>query len=437
VLTQAQTQYFGLLLRPLAYNCLIPTGWASAYYQNVTVLGDGAEYSQSIATRANAQAKLWQGQAHAVLGILVLFTILVWLNLAVLLRSLPLMAKSLLGIETMFSRSIGTYLNTTFLAATVALTSLVVDPLRKALFVLRCFSGESLTTGEDLTAELREIRTGARTVVTVLCFAFVVLTAADFGRAAPEPPKSVPTDPTELDQRIGEVLERREFAWRAPRDKAAPTAKSEGWFQSWLKSASKSVENFLSLAARQLGRGVKWLVSLFNPPTVPSPNGLEIDWAGLGKAFLVLLGAALVGVLGWLLVRIFSTRKRKPVIATEAAAMPDLHAADLVADQLPEDGWLRLAREHAARGELSLAVRAAWLAGLAHLGERELIGIARHKSNRDYERELRRRARDRGELMKAFDENLNSFERSWYGEHEVTPEHYAQVEENHESIRKS
>ena len=39
--------------------------------------------------------------------------------------------------------------------------------------------------------------------------------------------------------------------------------------------------------------------------------------------------------------------------------------------------------------------------------------------------------------MKAFDQNLNSFERSWYGEHEVTPEQYAQVEENHESIRKS
>ena len=74
-------------------------------------------------------------------------------------------------------------------------------------------------------------------------------------------------------------------------------------------------------------------------------------------------------------------------------AVPDLNEESVTADQLPEDGWLQLARELMERGELRLALRASYLAGLAHLGHRELIHLARHKSNRDYDRELHRRAR--------------------------------------------
>ena len=117
--------------------------------------------------------------------------------------------------------------------------------------------------------------------------------------------------------------------------------------------------------------------------------------------------------------------------------MPDLRSEDIVADQLPEDGWIALAREYAARGELTLALRAAWLAGLAHLGHRELINISRHKTNRDYDRELRRRARDRVPLLAAFEQNLTSFERSWYGNHEVTAERFNSFEGNLDQIRQS
>jgi hypothetical protein len=96
-----------------------------------------------------------------------------------------------------------------------------------------------------------------------------------------------------------------------------------------------------------------------------------------------------------------------------------------------------LAREHAARGELTLALRAAWLAGLAHLGHRELIAISRHKTNRDYDRELRRRARDREPMLNAFDDNLKNFERSWYGNHEVTTEKLDRFDSNLDQIRQS
>jgi hypothetical protein len=110
--------------------------------------------------------------------------------------------------------------------------------------------------------------------------------------------------------------------------------------------------------------------------------------------------------------------------------MDDVHA-----DELPEDGWMQLARELVGRGELRLALRAAYLAGLAHLGQQEFIFIARHKSNLDYQRELRRRARSRAELLAAFDENLVAFERAWYGDHGVTMPIFEQFTQNLERIR--
>ena len=51
-----------------------------------------------------------------------------------------------------------------------------------------------------------------------------------------------------------------------------------------------------------------------------------------------------------------------------------------------------------------------------------MISIARFKSNRDYERELRRRGHSFPDLLPVFGDNLESFERIWYGLHEVNRE---------------
>jgi hypothetical protein len=48
-----------------------------------------------------------------------------------------------------------------------------------------------------------------------------------------------------------------------------------------------------------------------------------------------------------------------------------------------------------------------------------LIRIHRGKSNRDYHRELDRRARSTPELAVVFGQNLAVFESSWYGRKDV------------------
>ena len=168
-LSQAGLQTWGLPVRFVALLIGIPFGWVSSFYQNVTVLGDGrasdAESAPTLFRRGVGQARLWPGQMHSVilqLGILGLF---VWLNLVVLLIFVPSLLKTFLGIDTIFTRSIWAFVNTTFFTATFALTMLCLDPLWRAVYVLRCFYGESLRTGRDLAVQLARVRRPANTAL--------------------------------------------------------------------------------------------------------------------------------------------------------------------------------------------------------------------------------------------------------------------------------
>ena len=131
----------------------------------------------------------------------------------------------------------------------------------------------------------------------------------------------------------------------------------------------------------------------------------------------------MVAALAVFLYRTWRERRSPSVVASQPIQpMPDINDEKVGADQLPEDGWTKLARELLERGELRLALRAFYFASLSHLAARNLISIARFKSNRDYERELRRRGHSFPDLLSVFGDNLVSFERIWYGLHEVNRE---------------
>lgn len=96
---------------------------------------------------------------------------------------------------------------------------------------------------------------------------------------------------------------------------------------------------------------------------------------------------------------------------------------------------MSLGRDLLQRGELRLALRAFYLASLAHLAERELITLAKFKSNLDYQREVQRRGHALASLPELFAHNVSAFERSWYGPHEVTPELLQDFAANTERLR--
>lgn len=438
VLTQVAVQPSGLFARAIAAQVLLPYVWVYSFYQNVGILGDGTRGRiREVIREAAKQAGLWQRQAHmALLGIFG-FAFMIWLNICMLIGLAPMLLRMFFGIETVFSQSPMTMFNTTTLAATLAATYLCFDPIRKAVFVLRCFHGSSLQTGEDLRVELKALHSRAGAIAGALLMLFTTLCPALSAAPAPTPPPSH-VESADLNDSLDRVLQRREYSWRLPRKAGEEAAENKGWLTTFIEEAWQKTVRTVQKVKKWIADAYEWLRDTFQRK--PADDGSErsggkTDWSAGARWTLIALAAVLTGILVVLLLRWRKARRTGIVNAQPVAAVPDLNKEDITADQLPEDGWLQLARELVAKGDLRLALRASYLAGLAHLGHRDLILIARHKSNHDYGRELRRRARGNGSLLGAFDENLNAFERSWYGEHEVTSGTLGSFSENLERIR--
>ena len=115
--------------------------------------------------------------------------------------------------------------------------------------------------------------------------------------------------------------------------------------------------------------------------------------------------------------------------------MPDLRDENVAADALPEDEWLKLAEEMRASGDLRLAIRALFLAALSDLARRQLVQIAKFKSNRDYQREITRRSAAVPQRTSAFSAMMAVYERVWYGLYEPSGNMFSECEENVRLLR--
>lgn len=434
-LGQMAWQPWALVLRPIGWIATLPAVLVSAFFQNLTALADGRP---GLGRRAIAQTILWPTQAHVATAKLLLFGFFVWINAAALLVLVPTLLHEFFGIDSMATRNTSAYvLDASFFLASFALTLLCVDPLWKAIWILRCFYGESLATGDDLRISLAAQRRRAQAALTawlifiaVLPFQVAAQTAPAPASAAanPAPPRAVSSQ--ELNRSLEEVLSQREYDWR----RVAPKAQKKGPLAQWLDSVGKTFKRW----AEQAGKWMKklrdwWEKSIRRKNDKENASAGSLPAKEMTTVLLVVAGAVLI-VAVWM---IWKGRTRGTIIAQPVQNVPDLEAEDVAADELPEDGWLQMARDLATRGEFRLAMRAAYLSGLAHLGARQLLTIARHKSNREYDRELQRRARSQTELLGAFSQNLRAFESAWYGSHAVDAAGLEHFTANLERIRAS
>lgn len=443
---QAIVQPAGLFLIPIAALLMFPAGWTYGFFSVATVVHGAADPNLRAAlARTWRLTCLWPLQNHYVLSLFGLFGFIVFANIFSALLGVPFLMKSLLGLESVFTRNPWAAMNSTLLMAQLALTYLCLDPVVKAAYVLRAFYGDSLRTGQDLRAELNALQPAATANLTanltagpaphpapaalVLLVALrIVLQAPAVCAADPNPsttPAASPTplSPATLDRSIERTIQKREYSWRLPPEDAGPGAKDEHSLLARLEQGIKAM-------ARWIEDAVKWLVDKIFSSRAGGARG-GAGFAAVMETALILLVALLLGLILWMLVRLWQQRPRlDPTVATALPAPPDLADEAVTAAELPQDGWIRLAREHLAKGEARLALRAFYLASLSNLGDRRLITLARGKSNHDYERELRRRAHALGTLAGLFAENLTVFERVWYGRHPASPELVAQFTAN-------
>jgi hypothetical protein len=439
LLIQTAVHPSGLFLLPLSLVLGgLPLAWFYAFYQNVTALTDGETAEvRAVFKRSYKQSLLWPGQNLILLVVLLAFGFCVFLNLATVCFTLPQLCKTLFGIESAYTQSPFSLINTTFLAAVAGLAYLCVDPIVKAVYLLRCFYGESLQSGEDLKAELRHFSSVipmAANLILLLVLVAAPANAADSPAPATGPDPASNITPPALDRAIEDVIHQPKYTWRMPREKVIEDdTASDGPLTRFFRSVLKTIKHWIKAVLEWIGDLLDRLFRNHRTSSDKSGFGWISSLQGLVFVLLVVLACALAVFL----FRAFQrSRSENITVASEAILpIPDISDENVGAEQLPEDGWTRLGRELLGRGELRLALRAFYFASLAHLSARNLITIARFKSNRDYERELGRRGHALPGLVTLFGENVGVFDRSWYGLHEVNDSLVGQFVANVERIK--
>lgn len=258
--------------------------------------------------------------------------------------------------------------------------------------------------------------------------------------AAQPPPEPAPArakvSPADLDRALREVLNRREFAWRLPREIRPDQSKVEqgaiakffGRVHQWIRKAIRTVSDWWDDFQQWLRKlGPKRSARDDGSPSSDGGFGGWLGALGSAEGLLWLLLIAAVGAAAWVGWRQWQqrrgvTRAQPAAAAGPAATVEDLQEGATLATDQPEDEWMRLARELAVRGEYRLALRARFLAVLSRLGREGVVAVTRAKSNRDYLVELRRRAAARGKPWwpEAFAACIALVEGPWYGEHPAT-----------------
>ncbi len=152
---------------------------------------------------------------------------------------------------------------------------------------------------------------------------------------------------------------------------------------------------------------MKWLQGL-----IPKPRPLTPGSAGwisqIAQVLIVLLALAVIFyVLKTFAPRVFKGRRsKKKVKVGPRIVLGETLAADESASDI-----LASAEALARRGELRAAIRKAYIALLVELGERKILSLAQHKTNRDYLRAMR----EVEPLHTNVKQLTDSFERHWYG----------------------
>jgi hypothetical protein len=397
------------IVLPLALLMVFPLPQTVAFYRYASVLACRADLSfRQVIRRASKLAKIGSAQSWVVLAAIAFLQLIVTLNVATALAILPQLLRMLTGYESVFSRGGMSYVeNPLFAMTAVAVGWMAVDPYIQAVYCVLYFRRESLESGEDLRAALRGLRLAAAPAAALLCvFAGFTCAARAADAVAPEP----------LRQSIQQTMQGHEYDWRLPAETAAKSKPS--WLVSMVDRAFHGLAWAMQRAGHALTNLLRWI---FGKLTIKDEPGAApahaLSW-GIYLAIAVILALA-----GLLVVRILRARRAKPRVAAVPELVPvRLEDEHVTPDRLPEDQWIEMAESCLREKNYRLALRAFYLANLAWLGRREWIAIHAGKTNREYEVDLRRRARGFAEARGLFAQNIAAFERAWYGLHEVAAE---------------
>ncbi|HMF56006.1 MAG TPA: DUF4129 domain-containing protein, partial [Pyrinomonadaceae bacterium] len=147
------------------------------------------------------------------------------------------------------------------------------------------------------------------------------------------------------------------------------------------------------------------------PESRPLPQGSPAAARGVSlvsQIIVITLSLALIAFVAWKLAPRFFRDRKKPPSETKGARV--VMGERVEADQSSADLWSQ-AETLARSGDLRAAIRKGYIALLCDLNDRKVIGLAQHKTNRDYLRAVQQRPA----LYQPMRKLTNIFEHHWYG----------------------
>jgi hypothetical protein len=186
-------------------------------------------------------------------------------------------------------------------------------------------------------------------------------------------------------------------------------------------------ENRLQKSWREF---VDWLDKVFPGQKKPAEN--KSFSQPLSLVLQLAVYGLVLGVIGFLIYRFapFLREKflsREKTVKKARVILGETLAADETSHNLFSEAE-RLARE----GNLRAAIRKGYIALLCELSDRKIIGLANHKTNRDYLRDVRKRP----ELYQNMNALTNNFESVWYGFGQAEAEDWEKFREKYNETTK-
>lgn len=203
----------------------------------------------------------------------------------------------------------------------------------------------------------------------------------------------------------------------AARDKEA----EKGRLQSILRRPEYNEDASKGGALDGLWEWIKSMLAKLLPQRSPVGSRTANIFSEIARGFVFALALGLIIFLGWrygpyvwnsLRAPRRRSRAREARVILGEQLAPDQSAADLISE----------AEALARAGQLRAAIRKAYIAVLCDLGDRRVIRLAQHKTNRDYLTSVRPLA----ELYATMRPLTTGFEQHWYGSAPATDADWAE-----------
>lgn len=268
------------------------------------------------------------------------------------------------------------------------------------------FQGISIETqnqwlNEKLDAYLKEPKNSANKLI-ILTEISERLESLDSKLKELENPSNSVRSKDEDKQKLAEILRREEF------QKPQKKEKEPSIFEKWLTEF------------------IQWLAGIFPKANLPTGDGSGLS--SLSFVLQIVVFAVVISIIGFLLYKFAPFissrfRRREKREKKDRVILGEKIMADESSENLFSEAEL-LAREGNLRG----AIRKGYIALLCELSDRRVIGLADHKTNRDYLRDVRKK----DDIYENMCGMTNSFEKHWYGFESVAEEDWSEFRQKYQ-----